>query len=773
MWIRNALIMKSKLLLVLIIVGLGYFATAQNVVVFGKIFEEESPLPFASVIADNGIGGTSTNESGIYSLTLKKGEEYEITASYVGYFPKKIKLSADGSDSIRFDFELKRSAALEEVVVTGTMKPSYVSESPIKIDVISFSQLETFMPVAGSSIVENIKLVNGVQEVVACGVCFTNSISINGLPGPYTAVLMDGTPMYGNLASVYGLNGIPSMIIDRMEIIKGPSSTLYGSEAVAGVINIITKDPSEQPLVSLDIMGTSHKESFGNLAIAPKIGETAGYIGLNYAYVNDFDDSNNDGFGDGINMDRISAFTKWDIHRKSGKEFSIVGRYYYEDRRNGVEEYLKDRNYRDLRGSEHIYGESIYTNRMELFGTYEFNMKPDIKVDFSLSDHQQDSYYGTDFYKADQQIAFANLLWNKDLGYHDLLFGLTNRYQAYDDNTVATEKTVNGSTFNHPNNQWIPGVFVQDEFRPVEKWILLGGMRMDHYENHGLIFAPRLNIKFKPSVWTTYRLNFGTGFRIVNLFTEDHAFVTGQREVIITEELNPEQSYNASFNINHIYSLFEGSGSIDIDGYYTHFTNKINPDYSDPGQIIYSNSDGYARTMGIGVNVNYSFTFPLGLSLGMNIQDVRETEILESGQKKHTRLEFAPRWSGVATANFQWRKQGITMAYTARITGDMELPEVYDLDESGNPLFSSRPTNSQPFSIHTFQVIKKINDGISIYAGLQNIWDYRQDLSPLIGYNDPNSPVGFSDHFDTVYAYSPNHGREFYLGVRWNGWMRK
>ena len=75
--------------------------------------------------------------------------------------------------------------------------------------------------------------------------------------------------MYGNLASVYGLNGIPNMIIDRMEVIKGPNSTLYGSEAVAGVINIITKDPTDQPFLSFDLMATSHEEVFGNLAISP------------------------------------------------------------------------------------------------------------------------------------------------------------------------------------------------------------------------------------------------------------------------------------------------------------------------------------------------------------------------------------------------------------------------------------------------------------------------------------------------------------------------
>ena len=122
--------------------------------------------------------------------------------------------------------------------------------------------------------------------------------------------------MYGNLASVYGLNGIPNMIIDRLEIIKGPSSTLYGSEAVAGVINIITKNPEDQPFLSLDFQATSHLESYVNMALTPKFGKTIGYFGFNWDRKNNYDDYNFDGFGDDINLDRFSIFNKWNIYRK-------------------------------------------------------------------------------------------------------------------------------------------------------------------------------------------------------------------------------------------------------------------------------------------------------------------------------------------------------------------------------------------------------------------------------------------------------------------------
>lgn len=744
-------------------------ALGQSSSIKGTIFSQNETLPFATIQIKENKNGTTSDIDGKYSFNELLPGKYSIIVSFVGYVPKKKEVTLAINQNLTINFNLNASATLDEVVITGTMKATYISTSPIKIDIVTSTQLDTYLPAAASSIVEGIKLVNGVQEVVACGVCYTSNISINGLSGAYTAILMDGTPMYGNLASVYGLNGIPSMIIDRFEVIKGPSSTLYGSEAVAGVINIITKDPEKQPLLSVDLMATTHKEVFGNLAFAPTIGKSNGYIGINYAYVNDFDDINDDGFGDAINLDRISIFSKINFSRKSDKPFSLSAKYYYEDRRNGVEEYLENRAYRELRGDDIIYGESIYTNRVELFGTYIFNSPLNIKLDYSFSNHLQDSYYGSDYYRADQQIAYANLTYNLERQKHDILFGLTMRYNAYDDNTIATEsENENGDIINSPDNQFIPGIFVQDEFTASNKFTFLGGMRLDHYTNHGFIFAPRLSLKYKPSEWTTLRTNFGTGFRIVNLFTEDHAFITGQRKVIIAETLEPEKSYNISLNFNQIYNGLGGNGSVDIEAYYTHFTNKIIPDYETPGEIIYENSKGYAETMGIGVTFNHAFEFPLGFNIGFNVQRATETEENDQGKEETKDLLFAPKWSGVFTANYLWRKPNITFAYTANLTGVMALPLVHDLQDDGTPSPISRSTQSEPFSVHSLQITKVYDSNFTIYTGIDNIYDFRQKISPLIGYNDPNANPGFSSYFDTSYAYAPNHGREFYIGVRWN-----
>lgn len=760
--------MQLRYLILLIFGFISFGIMAQNGELKGHLSGENEDLPFANVFVKNTQIGTTSDESGNYLISELKPGSYTIIVSFVGHISEKKQVLIKPGQTTLANFNLISSSTLDEIVVSGTMKETYVSKSPIKIDVVTSKQLDTYLPSAASSVIESAQLVNGVQEVVACGVCYTNNISVNGLPGSYTAILMDGTPIYGSLASVYGLNGIPNMIIDRFEVIKGPSSTLYGSEAVAGVINIITKNPENQPMFSADIMTSSHEEVFGNFAFAPRLGKSNAYLGVNFGYANLYADNNLDGFGDGVNSDHISVFSKLNFYRPSDKLFSLAAKFYYEDRRNGVEAFVKDRAYRSLRGSDEVYGESIYTNRLELFGTYALDTKANLKIDYSLSNHEQDSYYGDQFFKASQQIAFGNFLWNFNKEKHDLLIGATLRYDAYDDNTLATEVEIDGILTNTPNNQFVPGIFAQDEFTITEKLKVLGGLRLDHHQEHGLIYAPRLNVKLNTSDWSTFRFNFGTGFKVVNLFTEDHAFVTGQREVIIEENLEPESSYNFSVNYNQVYTGLGGNGTIDLEGFYTHFNNKIIPDYDKQGFIIYENSDGFAQSMGVSMNINHNFNIPLRFNLGINLLQSTETETDLTGNEMTSDILFAPRWSSVISANYQWKRQRITLAYTAQFTGEMALPEVYDLDASGIPLEEPRPTTSKPFSLHQIQISKMIKNNYSLYLGINNLFNFIQTESPLVGFDDPNYQPGFSPYFDTAYAYAPNHGIEFYLGFKWD-----
>ena len=739
---------------------------AQSAAIQGIITDGDTPLELVTVGIQGTEKGVNTDATGFFKIDNLAAGSYKLAISSLGYKTqvKTINL-ADGEQKKLASITLKEDLLdMEEVVISGTMRESYISVSPIKVEVITSKYLEkTSMP---TNLVESIALINGVQEVVACGVCYTNSISINGLPGAYTAILIDGSPLYGSLSSVYGLNGIPRQMIERIEVIKGPSSTLYGSEAMAGVINVITKDPSLSPKLSVDLMATSHMEVFGNITWAQKGKVANGFIGLNSAYINGYDDFNSDGFGDNINLDRYSFFTKWDFKRKSKKKLSVSAKVYYEDRRNGVESYIRDRAYQTLRGSDSIYGESIYTQRIELLGTYEFNKAKDAKLDFSFSHHLQDSYYGDAFYKANQQIGFLNFTKFKKWKNHEILLGAATKVQFYDDNTSATSSIATGKLKNNPERQFIPGVYVQDEWHLSEKWTQLAGIRLDHYGEHGLITSPRLSYKFKPGKSTTFRVNAGTGFRVVNLFTEDHAFVTGQREVIIQEDIKPEKSVNGSLNINHLFTLGESQGSFDVDVFYSYFTNKIIPDYEQKGKILYQNTKGFAQSAGLGISWNHSLKNGLSWNFGMTLQQSEEVEKNEFGGSNRQPIFYTSSWSANAVVNYSIKNTKFDLAYSASFYGPMFLPEVFDLNAEGQPLGMPRPGKSDPFALHNFQVNKKMKDGKwKAYFGVQNIFNYRQKYSPLVAFDDPNTNPGFSPFFDTAYAFSPIHGREWYVGL--------
>lgn len=209
-------------------------------------------------------------------------------------------------------------AELEAVVVTGTMKEVTKMNSPIPIEVFAPS---FFIKNPTPNIFEALSLVNGVQPQINCNVCNTGDIHINGLEGPYTMILIDGMPIVSSLATVYGLAGIPNSLVKRMEIIKGPASTLYGSEAVGGVINIITKEPGSVPKLKTDLFATTVGEYNLDIAVGLKARKSSTLLGINYFTYNQKRDINHDNFTDVTLQNRVSLFNKWSFYRPSGKTF--------------------------------------------------------------------------------------------------------------------------------------------------------------------------------------------------------------------------------------------------------------------------------------------------------------------------------------------------------------------------------------------------------------------------------------------------------------------
>ncbi|MDX1585651.1 MAG: TonB-dependent receptor, partial [Balneolaceae bacterium] len=209
--------------------------------VTGTVTHNGEPVPGVNVGFKSHQLGSATDEEGRFVIKNIPAGIYQLEASAVGYKKVTKKIEILGGETKRVRLELEESLLeLDRIVVTGTMKETYVKDSPVKVNVVSSRFLDKN---PSGDIMESVGFINGLYNEVSCGVCGTSSIRINGMDGPYTSVLIDGMPIMGSLASVYGLNGINTGIIESIEIIKGPNSTLYGSEAMGGVINVRTKDP--------------------------------------------------------------------------------------------------------------------------------------------------------------------------------------------------------------------------------------------------------------------------------------------------------------------------------------------------------------------------------------------------------------------------------------------------------------------------------------------------------------------------------------------------
>lgn len=737
---------------------------AQNSEISGTISSNGVPEAYVNIYLKGTQIGTASDENGKYSLKNVPSGKYTLIASNIG-FQKfyQILTITEGQDKI-IDINLKPSIeSLDEMVVTGTLKPVSRLESPVPVEVYKPT---FFKKNPTASIFEALQNVNGVRPQINCNVCNTGDIHINGLEGPYTLVLIDGMPIVSGLGTVYGLSGIPNSLIEQIEVVKGPASTLYGSEAVGGLINIITKNNLTAPKFFADSFVTDWGEF--NLDVGTKfnVGKKANVLlGANYFKYNKPIDNNGDNFTDLTLQDRISVFQKWNFTRKNSRIFSLAGRFFYEDRWGGEMQWTPE-----FRGGDQIYGESIYTRRWEVLGKYELPVEEQMMLSFSYNDHKQNSVYGDVPYLADQRIGFTQLTWDKNIGKHSLLAGTALRYNYYDDNTPATANT-NG---NEPDEVIIPSVFLQDEITFNKKHSLLLGGRYDYDNRHGNIFTPRAAYRFKFTENDIIRLNAGTGFRVVNLFTEDHAALTGSRDVIIAEELEPEESFNV--NLNFLKKIYGDNGtfvSLDASVFYTYFQNVIIPDYdTNPNQIIYDNLDGKSISKGISANIDITMYNGLQFMIGGTLQNVSNTENGVT-QRQILTESYSANWS----VGYQIRPWNLKIDYTGNLYGPMRLPTLGESDP--------RRDFSPAWSIQNIQLSYDGIKNFEIYGGVKNLLDWTPNRgNPFIiaRANDPfdkevtfdangnavatpNNPNALT--FDPSYVYGPNQGIRSFIGLRY------
>lgn len=745
--------MPRFLFLLAFLSGVTFCPWAQGTLA-GRITSQGQDLPFASVRIKGTRTGVAADAHGIYRIENVSAGTWTVVASMVGFVPleQRVKVQADGFTVLDFNIEA-RPEAIEEVVISGTMKEVSKLASPVPVEVYSPAY---FKANPTSSMYDALECVNGVRPQMNCAICNTGDIRIQGLEGPYTMVLINGMPIVSGLGTVYGLNGIPSALIQRMEVVKGAASSLYGSEAVGGLINVITRSANDAPALSADVFGTTWGEVSADVAASVHVRDKVqGLLGVNAFHFGQRVDHNDDQFTDMPLQDRVSLFNTWSVDRENDRIMTVGGRYIYENRFGGDVDWVEAQH----RGGSERYGESIYTRRWEAFGTYQLPTAEPLMLQFSANGHRQNSVYGDVSYIAAQHISFGQLTWDKSLGHgHDVLAGAAIRHTLYEDNTPATA--------DGPSEVWLPGLFVQDQMALNAQNTLLLGLRYDRNSVHGNIFTPRLNYKWNaPDQWTVVRVSAGSGYRVANIFTEDHAALTGARDVAVVSDLNPERSNNVNVNVVRKWAgRRNGLVSLDGSAFYTHFSNKILPDYTtDPSQIIYDNLDGFAVSQGVSLNLDIA-RGDLNLRVGVTGMEVF-TE--KNGVRK--RQELTERFSGTWSLGYHVHRWNLTLDYTGSVYSPMDLPTQTTAD-----FVDPRPAQSPWFSIQNLQLTHNCGEKVEWYGGVKNLlnwtpWQHMPEGVRFLGNTaDPfemNTQEG-ELVFDPAYVYGPNQGVRGFLGMR-------
>jgi outer membrane receptor for ferrienterochelin and colicins len=363
------------------------------------------------------------------------------------------------------------------------------------------------------------------------------------------------------------------------------------------------------------------------------------------------------------------------------------------------------------------------------------------------------------------------MTWNKNIKNNKLLLGLAYRYTYYDDDTTATY--IESTSFNSESITHLPGIFIQNQTSTNEQNTFLVGLRYDYSSLHGSIVTPRLNYKLNSIDKTSIlRISAGTGYRIAQVFTEDHASLTGARDVLFLESLDPEESWN--LNLNYIKKFYLKQGAMidfDLSVFRTQFSNRIIPDYNtDSNKIIYGNLKG--KSISQGVSIDFNILAPGGFRIKMGATYI-DANIQKDGIK--TRPYLTERFKGVWLVQKKWNSKGLIIDFTGSTTGPLKLPTLSNLDP--------RPIYSPQFNIVNVQLTKTWGIGFQTYGGLKNILNFTPPANSIARAFDPfDKQVLFDDQgvalatpnnpfaltFDPSYVFASNQGIRFFFGVRWN-----
>ncbi len=765
-----------------------------------KSVTSKEHIPYVTITVKGTRLGTTSDGTGHYKLANLPLGKCVVAAQILGYKTQEKEVFMERGKAVELFFELEEDVMnLEQVVVTGTRTQHYVKDVPIRTEVITAQSIENKN---AANLYEALEGTPGIRVEQQCQYCNFSMIRMQGLGSENTQVLINGQPIYSGLAGVYGLQQMGTDDVDRVEITKGAGSALYGSGAIAGAINIITKEPSFVPEINAGVQfgsyGTNKYNAYssirnekGNIGLTINAQKLTGdAIDQTSEGTSKDEVDHKDGISDRVASDLNNAGFGLYINGLFSENDKLIlrGRYIYEKREGGT---MDDDYYKNpfTDGTE-----NITTDRYETELSYKTLFKDASEMNFSVAytchdrTATNDTYLGDYMathddntpdvrdmrpYLADENSLTGTLTYGKQLGNHHLLIGVQGFYDKLEESgmyvVVDEESEYLGTSYKSTSNKSAHefGFFLQDEWNITDKLTAVPGVRFDihhseeDYEADKEVFtsafpesefdknsfSPRLALKYDVSHRVTLRANVGTGFRAPYGFSEDLHLCSGSPRVWKSSDLDPEKSVSYNLSADYYGSKVRLSANL------------FRTDLKD--KIAFADADADVAALGYDYqweNIDDAFVQGIEASIMADVAtdfNIGVDLTFNQGEYDHVRDD----WAGTV-----YEDDSKYISRFPTVTGNIKLeysPKDWVFSIDGNyqgkmyiDYFSetegmSKIKHTDSYMLFNAKVSRTIN-GFKLYAGAKNIFNYIQ-------------PEKYLD--DAAFMYAPMFGTMVYAGI--------
>ena len=744
--------------------------------IFGHVKDARTGehVPFVVIKVKGTTIVTTTDNTGHFYLKNLPEGTFGIEARYLGYSSQTINVTIKKDKSQEVNFTLNpNDTDIDEVVVSANRNETKRSMAPNLVNVIGS---KVFDITQSTCLAKGLNFQPGVRTEDDCQNCGFTQVRINGLDGHYSQILVNSRPVFSSLNGVYGLEQIPANMIDRVEVVRGGGSALFGASAIGGTINIITKDPLHNSATfAHNFMSQGGANSFdnvttGNVSLVTNdnkagvyaYGQTRTRQGYDYdgdGYT-ELPELNNQTFG-------LNSFLRLNPYSKLSLQY------------HGIHEFRRGGNKLNQAPHEANIAEQVEHNIQGGGLTYDFyspNENDRLSAYFSFQTTARKSYYGgigegTEEDKETAEKAYGtthNFTYVAGTQYvhsfDKLIFMPSDLTLGGEYNFDGLKDFIIGYDRHFKQNVRIGSFFFQNEWKNKQWSFLVGGRLDKHNLVDHIIFSPRANLRFNPTENVNLRVTYAGGFRAPQAFDEDlHVGVVGGERLVTTLAKNLKEERSNSFSVSA--DLYHRFGNVQtnllIEGFYTDLNNVFalrqlsQPDAQ--GNTVQERYNAYgAKVLGLNIEGKATFTRWFSLQAGVTLQQSHYNEAIawndEVPEQKFKKMMRTPNIYGYFTASFTPIKR-LTASVTGNYTGSMLVGHA-----AGSGVDEPVAVNTPNFMevnmklAYDFPIYKYIN--LQVNGGIQNITNaYQKDFDK--GWNR-----------DSGYIYGPSLPRSYFVGVK-------